>query len=332
MKILVTGGAGFMGSAFIRHVLKEHADDLVVNLDKLTYAGNLDNLKEVEKNERYKFIKGDVADEKVVNAVVADQIDVIINYAAETHVDRSILNPRDFIMTDIVGTYNLLEAAKKYKVARYIQISTDEVFGSTETKFIEESKFDPSSPYSASKAGADLLCAAYAKTYQLPVVVTHSCNNYGPNHYPEKLIPLAVTNILEGKKVPIYGDGQQVREWIYVEDHARAIDMLARKEGVDSVYNIGTGEEVTNLQLVKRLLELLAKDEKSIEFVKDRPAHDKRYALDSSRLREFGFKPKVGLDRGLEMTVKWYQDNKEWWNKIKSGEYLDYYKKQYLER
>ena len=332
MKILVTGGAGFMGSAFIRHVLKEHADDLVVNLDKLTYAGNLDNLKEVEKNERYKFIKGDVADEKVVNAVVADQIDVIINYAAETHVDRSILNPRDFIMTDIVGTYNLLEAAKKYKVARYIQISTDEVFGSTETKFIEESKFDPSSPYSASKAGADLLCAAYAKTYQLPVVVTHSCNNYGPNHYPEKLIPLAVTNILEGKKVPIYGDGQQVREWIYVEDHARAIDMLARKEGVDSVYNIGTGEEVTNLQLVKRLLELLAKDEKSIEFVKDRPAHDKRYALDSSRLREFGFKPKVGLDRGLDMTVKWYQDNKEWWNKIKSGEYLDYYKKQYLER
>lgn len=321
-----------MGSAFIRHVLKEHADDLVVNLDKLTYAGNLDNLKEVEKNERYKFIKGDVADEKVVNAVVADQIDVIINYAAETHVDRSILNPRDFIMTDIVGTYNLLEAAKKYKVARYIQISTDEVFGSTETKFIEESKFDPSSPYSASKAGADLLCAAYAKTYQLPVVVTHSCNNYGPNHYPEKLIPLAVTNILEGKKVPIYGDGQQVREWIYVEDHARAIDMLARKEGVDSVYNIGTGEEVTNLQLVKRLLELLAKDEKSIEFVKDRPAHDKRYALDSSRLREFGFKPKVGLDRGLDMTVKWYQDNKEWWNKIKSGEYLDYYKKQYLER
>lgn len=329
MKILVTGGAGFMGSAFIRHVLKEHADDFIVNLDKLTYAGNLGNLREVENNERYRFVKGDIVDEKIVNEMAADQVDVIVNFAAETHVDRSIMNPQDFIMTDVVGTYNLLEAAKKYKVARYIQISTDEVFGSTASKFIEESKFDPSSPYSASKAGADLLCSAYAKTYQLPIVVTHSCNNYGPYHYPEKLIPLAITNILEGKKIPIYGDGQQVREWIYVDDHARAIDMLVRKDDVDTVYNIGTGEELTNLDLIKRLLQLLNKDESYIKFVKDRPAHDKRYALDSSRLKEFGFKPKVRLDDGLEKTVKWYQDNEQWWEKIKSGAYLDYYKKQY---
>lgn len=329
MKILVTGGAGFMGSAFIRHVLKERPDDLVVNLDKLTYAGNLDNLKEVKKNERYKFVKGDIVNEELVNKVVADQIDAIVNYAAESHVDRSIMNPRDFIMTDIVGTYNLLEAARQCKVARYIQISTDEVFGSTATEFIEESKFNPSSPYSASKAGADLLCSAYNKTYQLPIVVTHSCNNYGPYHYPEKLIPLAITNVLEGKKIPVYGDGQQVREWIYVDDHARAIDMLVRQEDVDIVYNIGTGEEVTNLQLIKRLLQLLGKDEKEIEFVKDRPAHDRRYALNSWRLKEFGFKPKVSLDNGLEQTVKWFQENRWWWEKIKSGEYLEYYRKQY---
>ncbi|MFA4937466.1 MAG: GDP-mannose 4,6-dehydratase, partial [Patescibacteria group bacterium] len=245
------------------------------------------------------------------------------------HVDRSILNPRDFIMTDIVGTYNLLEAAKKYKIARYIQISTDEVYGSTETRFIEESKFDPSSPYSASKAGADLLCQAYTKTYQMPIVVTHSCNNYGPYHYPEKLIPLAITNLLEEKKVPIYGDGQQVREWIYVDDHASAIDLLVHKEDVDTVYNIGTGEELTNLELINMILKLLNKDESCLEFVKDRPAHDRRYALDSSRLRDFGFKPQVKLGEGLSETVMWFKENKWWWEKIKSGEYLEYYKKQY---
>jgi len=318
-----------MGSAFVRHVLANHPEDLIVNLDKLTYAGNLDNLKEVEKNDRYKFVKGDITDEPIVSKLAADQVDVIVNFAAETHVDRSILNPRDFIMTDIVGTYNLLEATKKYKIARYIQISTDEVFGSTPKKFIEESKFDPSSPYSASKAGADLLCSAYTKTYQLPIVVTHACNNYGPYHYPEKLIPLAITNLLENKKVPVYGDGKQVREWLYVDDHARAIDMLVRKEDVDSVYNIGTGEELANLDLVKRLLQLLNKDESYIEFVKDRPAHDQRYALDSSRLREVGFKPKIKLDDGLAKTVKWFQDSRWWWDKLKSGEYLEYYKKQY---
>ncbi|MFH1112250.1 MAG: dTDP-glucose 4,6-dehydratase [Patescibacteria group bacterium] len=332
MKILVTGGAGFMGSAFIRHILKSRPDDLVVNLDKLTYAGNLDNLKEVANNSRYQFVKGDIVDEKIINDIVSDQVDVIVNYAAETHVDRSILNPRDFIMTDIVGTYNLLEAAKKYKISRYIQISTDEVFGSTETRFIEESKFDPSSPYSASKAGADLLCQAYTKTYQMPIVVTHSCNNYGPYHYPEKLIPLAVTNLLENKSVPIYSDGLQVREWIYVDDHARAIDLLVHKDDVDTVYNIGTGEEFTNLELINIVLKLLNKDESCLEFVKDRPAHDRRYALDSSRLRDFGFKPQVKLGEGLSETVMWYKENKWWWEKIKLGEYLEYYKKQYYKR
>ncbi|MFH1866838.1 MAG: dTDP-glucose 4,6-dehydratase [Patescibacteria group bacterium] len=329
MKILVTGGAGFMGSAFIRYLLQEHPEDLVVNLDKLTYAGNLDNLKEVADNSSYKFIKGDIADEKIINQVMAGQVDVIVNFAAETHVDRSILGPRDFIMTDVVGTFTLLEAARKHKIARYIQISTDEVYGSTEKRFIEESKFNPSSPYSASKAGADLLCHAYAKTYQLPVVVTHSCNNYGPYHYPEKLIPLAITNILEGKKVPVYGDGKQVREWIFVDDHSRAIDMLVHKKNADTVYNIGTGWEYTNLEVVSQIVKILGKDESVIEFVKDRPAHDRRYALDSGRLREFGFKPKVHFIDGLAKTIEWYKANKIWWQKIKSGEYLEYYKKQY---
>ncbi len=329
MKILVTGGAGFMGSAFIRYVLKSRPDDLIVNLDKLTYAGNLDNLKEVADNPRYQFIKGDIADEKIVNQLVADQVDVIVNYAAETHVDRSILGPRDFIVTDVLGTFTLLEAARQYKIARYIQISTDEVFGSTATRFVEESKFDPSSPYSASKAGADLLCHAYAKTYQLPVVVTHSCNNYGPYQYPEKLISLAITNLLEEKKVPIYGDGLQVREWLYVDDHARAIDLLVHQDEVDMVYNIGTGDELSNIQLIEMILKLLNKDKNCLEFVKDRPAHDRRYALDSSRIKEFGFCPQVNLGEGLAETAMWYKENKSWWEKIKSREYLEYYKKQY---
>ncbi len=330
MKILVTGGAGFMGSAFIRLVLANHKDDLIVNLDKLTYTGNLENLHEVEKNSRYEFIKGDITDEKLVDRLVADGVDAIVNYAAETHVDRSITSPRDFVTTDILGTFTLLEAARKYNIERYIQISTDEVFGSTEhNKFYEESPFRPSSPYSASKAGADLLCAAYVKTYHLPIVITHSCNVYGPYQYPEKLISLAVTNVLEGSKVPIYGKGQQIREWVYVEDHARAIDFILRLEDPLDVYNIGTGEEITNLELVKRLLGLLGKDDNFLEFVKDRPGHDWRYALDSERLRDTGFKVKIALDTGLKQTVKWYQDNKWWWKKIKSGEYLEYYKKQY---
>ncbi len=330
MKILVTGGAGFMGSAFIRHTLANHKDDLVVNLDKLTYAGNLDNLREVEKDPRYKFVKGDIVDEKLVDQLVGDGVDAIVNYAEETHVDRSIMSPKDFVITDILGTFTLLEAARKYNIERYIQISTDEVFGSTEhNKFYEESPFKPSSPYSASKAGADLLCAAYIKTYHLPIIVTHSCNVYGPYQYPEKLIPLAITNLLEDKTVPVYGKGQQVREWIYVNDHARAIDFLLREHIGDNVYNIGTGEEMTNLELIKLLLKLMKQDEKMITFVKDRPAHDQRYALDWQRLQEAGFKPKIQFVRGLEDTINWYQTNQRWWQKIKSGEYLEYYKKQY---
>lgn len=334
MKLLITGGAGFMGSNFIKYILKKYPDYEVVNLDKLTYAGNLENLKEVEDNPQYKFVKGDIADKDIIIRIFEENHpDILINYAAETHVDRSILDPEAFIRTDVIGTYTLLEAVRKYGLQRFIQISTDEVYGSiTNGSFTEKSPFDPSSPYSASKAGGDHLVSAYFKTYDLPVISTHSCNFFGPNQYPEKLIPLFITNLLEGKQVPVYGNGEQVREWIYTEDHCDAVEFLTRKGELGESYNIGTGDEKQNIEITKLILQNLGLEDSRIEYVKDRPGHDQRYSLDSSKLRALGWKPQYLFDEALKQTIEWYKNNEEWWERIKSGQYLEYYKKQYATR
>ncbi len=332
MRLLITGGAGFMGSNFIRHILKKYPGYKITNLDKLTYAGNLENLRDIENNPNYKFVKGDICDEKIVGKLVK-KADVIINYAAETHVDRSIMSPREFAMTDIIGTQTLLEAAKKYKSRLYIQISTDEVFGSIKDgKFGEENPFLPNSPYAASKAGGDLFCRAYAITYKMPIIVTHSCNFFGPYQHPEKFIPLFVTNLLEGKKVPLYGDGGNVREWIYTEDHCNAVDFILHYGNTGEVYNIGTGWKKTNLEITKIILGALNKNENQIDFVKDRPAHDRRYSLNSSKLYGLGWQPKHNFENALQETIEWYKNNKKWWKPLKSGEYIKYYKRQYQER
>ncbi len=334
MRILVTGGAGFMGSNFIHYLLKKYPEYEIINLDKLTYAGNLDNLRDIENNSSYTFIKGDIADKNDLEKGVGKGVDVIVNYAAETHVDRSIMDPEAFIKTDVLGTYELLETVREKRAGKLIQISTDEVFGDIKDgEFTENSPFLPNSPYSASKAGGDLMCRAYYKTYKIPVIVTHSCNFYGPYQYPEKLISLFTTNLLEGKKVPLYGDGKNVREWIFTEDHCQAIDLIMHRGLAGEIYNIGTGERYSNMEIVKMLLSLLDLEENRIEFVKDRPGHDLRYAINSKKLREeLGWEPQHKLKEGLKETVKWYQNNKEWWNKIKSGKYLEYYKKQYKDR
>ncbi len=331
MKILVTGGLGFMGSNFIRYMLEHYEDVEIANLDKMTYAGNPDNLRDIERNPRYRFLKGDIADQQAVeNLVTLFQPQAIVNYAAETHVDRSILDPGAFVMTDVIGTYRLLEATRQYHVSRFIQISTDEVFGSVaEGESDETSPFDPSSPYSASKAGADHLVRAYFRTYGTPTIVTHAVNNYGPYQYPEKLIPLFITNLLEGKKVPVYGSGANIREWLYVLDHARAIDRVLRDGKTGEVYNIGTGERLTNLHITRQLLTALGKDDASIEYVADRLGHDLRYAVDATKLRKLGWQPSVTFDQGIVETVQWYRNHKPWWEKIKSGDYLAYYQKQY---
>lgn len=330
MRLLITGGAGFMGSNFIKYIMTQHPDWQVVNLDKMTYAGNPDNLREVENNPNYKFIKGDIANRADVEAAISDGVDIIINYAAETHVDRSILDPEAFIRTDVMGTYNILEAVKEHSISRFIQISTDEVYGSIQNGyFTEQSPFEPNSPYSASKAGGDHLCRAYSITYGTPVIITHSCNFYGPNQYPEKLIPLFVTNLLEGKGIPIYGKGEQVREWIFTLDHCRAIETLIDKGIPGEAYNIGTGNEKRNIEVTKFILDELVRDESAIEYVADRPGHDFRYALNWDKLKALGWSPVVSWEEGMRQTIKWYQDNSGWWQKIKSGDYLEYYKKQY---
>ncbi len=325
MKILITGGAGFAASNFIRQILIKYPNYRIINLDKLTYAGNLNNLKDIEVNTNYKFIKGDIADKHTVDKVVRnEQIEVIINYAAETHVDRSILDPDAFIRTDVIGTYNLLEAVKEFKLNKYIQISTDEVFGSIkEGKFKEDSPFEPNSPYSASKASGDLLCRSYNKTYDLPIIVTHSVNFYGPYQYPEKLIPLFITNLVEDKKVPLYGNGQNVREWIYVLDHCNAIDFLLHKGEVGEVYNIGTGVEKKNIDITKLILSELGLGEDMIEPVKDRAGHDFRYAVDHTKLKKLGWQAQYNFDDAMRETIRWYQKNDWWWKPIKSGKYLE---------
>ena len=334
MKLLVTGGAGFIGSNFILYWLKNHPADQIVNLDKLTYAGNLENLKSAEQNANYEFIEGDICDSRLVNELTM-RVDTIVHFAAESHVDRSIMDPAPFIKTNIEGTYVLLEAAMKNKVKRFHHISTDEVFGTlpldSKEKFNEKTPYNPHSPYSASKASSDHLVRAYFDTYGLPMTISNCSNNFGPYHFPEKLIPLAITNIIENKKVPVYGDGLYVRDWLYVEDHCRAIDMILQKGKIGETYLIGgLTEDIPNLDIIKKILKIMGKDESSIEFVKDRPGHDRRYAIDWSRTKkELGWEPEHNFDEYLKQTVEWYKNNQDWWKRIKTGEYLKYYKQQY---
>lgn len=332
MKLMVTGGAGFIGSHFVKYILNKYPSYSVLNFDKLTYAGNLENVKEVSEDSRYQFIKGDITDTALVNKLAKD-VDVIINFAAETHVDRSISNPFDFIDTDVRGTFSLIQASMEAGHERYIQISTDEVYGDFDDggKAVEASPLRPSSPYAASKAGGDLQVLAAHRTYGFPGMITRCTNNYGPNCYPEKIIPLFVTNLLEDKTLPVYGDGQQVRDWLFVQDHCSAIDLVLHEGKPGEVYNVGADNapEVTNLDLTKQLVSLLGKDEHSIEYVTDRPGHDRRYAVDSSKLRSMGWAPSVNFEEGLKQTVEWYQANESWWKKIKSGEYKEWYTKQY---
>lgn len=331
-KILVTGGAGFMGSNMVRFLLNKYDDASVVNVDKLTYSGNLDNLKDIVGHPRYAFVRADISDRATMEGVFREhQPEYVLNYAAETHVDRSILEPGQFIFTDVVGTYTLLDVAREHAIKKYIQISTDEVFGSIENgEFTEQSSFQPSSPYSASKAGADHLVAAYWKTFRTPTIGTHSCNVFGPYQHPEKFIPLLITNLLEKKKFPLYGDGLNVREWIYIPDHCLAVDQVLQRGVPGKTYNIGSGERLTNLEVVQKVLTILTLDQGMIERVRDRPGHDRRYALDSTTLRtELGWKPTRTFDHGLVATIRWYRQNEWWWRKVKNDAFRAYERRQY---
>ena len=323
MNILVTGGSGFIGSNFIRFILETYPEDTVTNLDALTYAGNPDNLSEYQDDARYQFERGDICDREVVDRLVA-ACDAIVHFAAESHVDRSILGPEAFIRTNVVGTFTLLEAARKYG-KRFHHVSTDEVFGSLgpdDAPFHEGTPYDPRSPYSASKASSDHLVRAYFHTFGLPATISNCSNNYGPYHFPEKLIPLAITNLLEGKNVPVYGDGRQVRDWLYVEDHCRAIDMILRRGRIGETYCIGGDGERENIWIVERLLASLGLGEDRIEHVTDRLGHDRRYAIDFSKIRaELGWQPLVDLETGLEKTVEWFREHEAWWQRVRSGEY-----------
>jgi dTDP-glucose 4,6-dehydratase len=329
--ILVTGGAGFIGSNFVRYMVNKYPDYRIIVLDALTYAGNRENLADLEGKMNYLFIKGDIRDAEIVDNVVSN-VDTIINFAAETHVDRSILEAGSFIQTDIHGTYVLLEAAKKYGIKRYIQISTDEVYGSIEDgSFKETDPLLPNSPYSASKAGGDLLVRAYYKTYGIPAIITRSSNNFGPYQYPEKLIPLFITNAMDNLPLPVYGDGMNVRDWLYVLDNCKAIDLVLHQGEVGEIYNIGAGNELPNIEVTKLILQYLGKDESLIKYVKDRPAHDRRYSVDTTKIRKLGWQPEKSFEEALQETVEWYVKNEEWWRKIKEKqkEFQEYYKKQY---
>jgi dTDP-glucose 4,6-dehydratase len=332
MRILVTGGAGFIGCNFVRHVLATHPDDSVVNLDKLTYAGNPENLADLASDPRYRFVKGDICDGALARDLMTE-VDAVVHFAAETHVDRSNAGPDDFLRTNVTGTFTLLEAARERKIGRFVAIGTDEVYGSvTRGASREVDPLNPSNPYSASKAAADLLARAYWTTHRLPVVVTRSSNNFGPYQYPEKMIPLFVTNALEGKPLPLYGDGKNVRDWLYVADNCAAVDLVLRKGKDGEIYNIGGSNEVENIVLTRQILRLTGKPETLIIPVADRPGHDRRYALDSGKTKALGWKPTHPFPAALEKTVEWYRTHEAWWRPIKSGEFRAYYERQYAAR
>jgi len=317
MKILVTGGAGFIGSNFVRHILEKYPDYKVVNLDKLTYCGNLENLKDIGNNPNYEFVEGDVCDESVVLKAMQG-CDAVVHFAAESHVDNSIKDSFIFTKSNVVGTHIMLECARKEKIKRFIHISTDEVYGSiNEGSFTEHSPFKPNSPYSSSKSGADLLARAYYITYNFPVIITRSSNNFGPYQFPEKLIPLFINNLFDGKKVPVYGDGMNVRDWIYVLDNCEALDFILHNGKIGEAYNIGGGNEKPNIEITRTLIRETGRDESYIEYVKDRLGHDKRYSLDCSKLKELGWKPRFSFDEAMKETVRWYRENRGWFENIK---------------
>lgn len=339
MKIIVTGGAGFIGSNFIYYELDNYPEDEIICLDKLTYAGNLETLEIALKNPKFKFVKGDIADRKFVyDLFEKEKPDIIVNFAAESHVDRSIENPEIFLQTNVIGTSVLMDACRKYGIKRYHQVSTDEVYGDLpldrpDLFFTETTPLHTSSPYSASKASADLLVQAYHRTYKLPTTISRCSNNYGPYHFPEKLIPLMIANALNNKKLPVYGKGENVRDWLYVEDHCSAIDLIIRKGKIGEVYNIGGHNEKTNLEVVKTIIKELGKSEDLIEFVTDRPGHDRRYAIDPTKIHnELGWLPATKFNDGIKKTINWYLTHKSWWEKIISGEYQNYYEKMYKNR
>jgi len=334
MRWLVTGGLGFIGSNFVRLALREHPNLEIVNLDAMTYAGNPANLRDVETDARYRFVHGDICDPKAVRAAIGNGLDAIVNFAAETHVDRSILDPEQFLRTDILGTHVLLEAVRERNIPRYLQVSTDEVYGDVAQG--ESSEIDPlrpRSPYSASKAGGDLQVLAYHTTFGAPVLITRGSNTYGPYQYPEKLIPLFITNLIDDQTVPVYGDGLQVRDWLHVEDHARGVMHVLEHGEAGNVYNLGGGNPHTNLSITQRLVSGCGRTmETHVRHVADREGHDRRYAISSERAQRLGWSPRVAFDDGLRSTIAWYQANTDWWRPLKSGEFLEYYKRQYAHR
>ena len=339
MKIIVTGGAGFIGGNFVHYMLEKHPEDEIICLDALTYAGNMETLAPVMDNPKFKFVKGDITDRSLVFELFeTEKPDVVVNFAAESHVDRSIEDPEIFLKTNILGTQVLLDACRKYGITRYHQVSTDEVYGDLpldrpDLFFTEETPIHTSSPYSASKASADLLVQAYHRTFKVPVTISRCSNNYGPYHFPEKLIPLMIANALNDKRLPVYGKGENVRDWLYVEDHCHAIDLIIRNGRVGEVYNIGGHNERTNLQVVKTIIKELGKSEDLIQYVTDRAGHDMRYAIDPTKIsNELGWEPTTTFDEGIKRTIKWYLENKEWWENIISGEYQNYYAKMYDNR
>lgn len=335
MKLLVTGGAGFIGSNFILYMMQQHPNYQIINMDALTYAGNLENLKSVQDHPNYSFVQADIADKPAVDAIFQQGIDVVVNFAAESHVDRSILEPEIFVNTNVMGTQVLLDEAKKYGVTKFVQVSTDEVYGSLgETGlFSETTPLAPNSPYSASKAGGDMLVRAYHETFGLPVNITRCSNNYGPYQFPEKLIPLIISRALNDESLPVYGDGLNIRDWLYVEDHCSAIDLVIHQGKLGEVYNIGGNNERTNVHIVKTILNELGKPESLITYVEDRPGHDRRYGIDPTKImNELGWKPKYNFETGIKETIRWYLSNKEWWTRIQSGAYRDYMTQQYGSR
>jgi len=332
--VLVTGGCGFIGSNFVLYLVRARDDLRVINLDKLTYAGNLENLAEIEGDERHEFVRGDVCDEALVSELMGRGVDVVVNFAAETHVDRSIRDARPFIEANIVGTHTLLAAAEKHGVGRFVQVSTDEVYGSLgqSGRFTESSPVQPNNPYSASKAAADMLVRSFHHTHGMNTVITRCTNNYGPFQFPEKAIPVFVGNALADRPIPVYGDGLHVRDWLYVEDHCRAIEAVMERGRPGEVYNIGGGNELPNIELARLILKELGKPESLIQHVKDRPGHDRRYAMDSTKVREeLGWRPQVTLREGIPLTVRWYREHGEWLERVKSGAYREYYRRHYHE-